>query len=246
MKLPPARHRWTLSPKRAVALQQRLAVEVIESPLGEVPRLIAGGDCAFADAGRTIIAGWVVWDRIDERTVEVAIARRPVRFPYVPGLLSFREAPALLAAARRLRTDPALFMIDGQGRAHPRRFGLACHVGLLMGRPTIGCGKSRLCGEHGEVGRQRGSSAALHDHGIEIGKVVRVIDGTKPLYVSVGYMVTIEDSIRVLLDCVRRFRHPEPVRLADKLVRDAKTKPLGESFDPPKRPDPADEAHGKN
>ncbi len=146
MTLPRARHRWNLTPAKAVELQRLLAAEVLHSPLAEPPNLVAGGDASFSIDGRFIVAGWVVWDRHRDAIADQAIARRPVRFPYVPGLLSFREAPSLIAAARKLKVEPDVFMLDGQGLAHPRRFGLACHVGLFIDRPTLGCAKSRLCG----------------------------------------------------------------------------------------------------
>ncbi|MEE8169728.1 MAG: endonuclease V [Phycisphaerae bacterium] len=218
MKLPRARHRWNLTPAGAIALQSRLAADVIETALPIRPRLVAGGDCTFADGGRTIIAGWVVWDRRTHRAVEDVIVRQAVRFPYVPGLLSFREAPALLAAARRLRNEPDLFMIDGQGKAHPRRMGLACHVGLFLDRPTLGCGKSRLCGVCKEPAARRGSMTRLAQGGEIIGRVVRTIDGVKPVIVSVGHRITLNDAVQAVLKCASRFRLPEPIRLADQLV----------------------------
>jgi deoxyribonuclease V len=146
MQLPRPRHRWTVAPARAVEIQKRLAGEVLHLPLPRPPRLVAGGDAAFTADGQSVIAGWIVWDVRLARVVDQVVACRPVTFPYVPGLLSFREAPALIAAARKLSTEPDVFMLDGQGLAHPRRFGLACHVGLFIGRPTLGCAKSRLCG----------------------------------------------------------------------------------------------------
>jgi len=147
MQLPRPRHRWKVTPAKAVEIQKRLAAEVLQSPLPRPPRLIAGGDASFTADGRSVIAGWVVWDARLARVVDQAVVRRAVTFPYVPGLLSFREAPALIAAVRRLKVQPDVFMLDGQGLAHPRRFGLACHVGLFLDRPTLGCAKSRLCGD---------------------------------------------------------------------------------------------------
>lgn len=146
MKLPRSRHRWNLTPAKAIGLQRHLAGELLHSPLVEPPDLVAGGDASFSIDGRFIVAGWVVWDRHRDAVVDQAIARRRVCFPYVPGLLSFREAPSLIAAARKLKIEPDVFMLDGQGLAHPRRFGLACHVGWFIDRPTLGCAKSRLCG----------------------------------------------------------------------------------------------------
>ncbi|MEP0841297.1 MAG: endonuclease V, partial [Phycisphaerae bacterium] len=159
-----------------------------------------------------------VYDLQAGRVVEEALAFRPVRFPYVPGLLSFREVPAILAAARGLKTTPDLFMFDGQGYAHPRRFGLACHAGLLLGLPAIGAAKSRLIGRHDEPPPRAGSLAPLMDRGERIGVVLRTRDRVKPLYVSVGHRLTLEDAVAVTLACVTRYRLPEPTRLAHQLV----------------------------
>jgi len=218
MKLPRARHRWDLTPTRAIRLQRRLAAEVRATPLPRPARLIAGGDVAFSPDGRRLIAGWAVFDLKHRRIVETVVAIRPVRFPYVPGLLSFREAPALIAAARKLRSEPGVFMLDGQGLAHPRRVGLACHVGLLMDRPTIGCAKSRLCGMHDTPADTVGASKPLIDHGELIGRVVRTRPGVKPIYVSIGHRITLDEAVKLTLRCGGKFRLPEPTRQADKLV----------------------------
>jgi deoxyribonuclease V len=147
---------------------------------------------------------------------------RPVRFPYVPGLLSFREAPALLAAIRRLKAEPDAFLFDGQGLAHPRRFGLACHVGLLIDRPSVGCAKSRLIGRHAEPDTHRGATAPLTDGEQRIGTVLRTRDGVKCVYVSIGHRVTLATAEQLVLACCTRYRLPEPTRLADLLVARAK------------------------
>jgi deoxyribonuclease V len=142
-----------------------------------------------------------------------------VSFPYVPGLLSFREIPLLTQALGRLETTPDLLLVDGQGYAHPRRIGIASHVGLLAGLPTIGCAKSRLCGEHAEPGRERGSQAPLLDGGEVIGTVLRTRDGIKPLYVSVGHLISLESAAAWVLRLATRVRLPEPVRVADALSK---------------------------
>ncbi|HKQ46764.1 MAG TPA: endonuclease V [Phycisphaerae bacterium] len=218
MKLPPPLHRWNLTPRQAIRLQGRLAQRVRQTPLRGPVRFVAGGDGAFVDGGRAIVAAWVVWDVVDQCVVEERWARRPVRFPYVPGLLTFREAPALLAAARKLQRIPDVFLLDGQGRAHPRRIGLASHVGLCLGRPTIGCAKSRLCGEDCAPPAAAGSSAPLMLDGEEVGRVLRTQTGVRPVYVSVGHRVTLADAVRVTLRCCTTYRVPEPTRLADQLV----------------------------
>jgi len=146
--------------------------------------------------------------------VEVRVVRGEVSFPYVPGLLSFREAPLILRACEGLRTTPDLILVDGQGIAHPRRLGLASHLGVLLGVATVGCAKSRLCGSHDTPGDERGSCAELVDGGETIGMVVRTRPGTKPVYVSVGHGIDLQTAVRRVLECCRGYRLPEPVRMA--------------------------------
>ncbi len=227
MKLPPPLHRWPSTPRAAIRLQQRLAGAIRMRALKAPVRLVAGADLAFAPDGQRCLAGLVVYDVTAGRVVEETLAWRPVRFPYVPGLLSFREAPGILAAARKLKTVPDLFMFDGQGYAHPRRFGLATHTGLLLGRPSIGCAKSRLCGEEAEPPHRAGTSAPLIHHGEVIGAILRTQDGRKPVYVSVGTDVTLDDAITVVMACVTRYRLPEPTRLAHQLVTRNRTARAG-------------------
>jgi deoxyribonuclease V len=164
----------------------------------------------------------VVWDVQHQRVIETASAIKPSRFPYVPGLLSFREGPALIAAARKLKCEPDVLMFDGHGRAHPRRFGIATHMGLVFDRPSIGCAKSRLCGAHKDPPPERGRHVPLVDGDEKIGRVLRTRHGLKPVYVSVGYKVTIDDAVRVCLECCTKYRLPEPARLAHQLVTQAK------------------------
>lgn len=227
MKLARVPHRWNLSPSRAIAVQRRLAQQVVQRPLRRRVRLVAGLDCAFTAAGRAsggerCIAGAVVWDVEDGRVVEERLATRPLTFPYVPGLLSFREAPALLAVLRALRSEPDALLVDGQGIAHPRRLGIASHVGLIADRPTVGCAKSRLVGEHAEPGAKRGARQPLYDDGERIGTVLRTRDDTRPLFVSVGHRIDLPGAERLVLDCGAGYRLPEPTRLADHLVAAAK------------------------
>lgn len=212
------RHRWDIPPKHAVALQRRLAARVRVEPLAGRVLTVAGTDCAFLDGGRRIIAAAVL---CDAESMEILAARhvvRPCRFPYVPGLLSFREAPAVIAAVRRLPRRPDLLMCDGQGMAHPRRLGLASHVGLWLDLPTIGVAKSRLCGEHRPVGRLRACRARLRHDGDVVGSVVRTRTGVKPLYISVGHRVSLHQAVRWTLRAACRYRLPEPTRQADLLV----------------------------
>ena len=222
MQFPRCPHRWSVTPRRARAIQAALAERVVTRGEVEPVRLVAGMDLAFAPGGEQCVAGVVVWDVAAQGVVEERLARRPVRFPYVPGLLSFREAPALLAALRKVRSEPDALMLDGQGYAHPRRFGLACHVGVLTGRPTVGCAKSRLIGQHAEPGRRRGERARLFDTGEVVGQVLRTRDGVKPVFVSVGHRMSIEAAVAVVLACGGGYRVPEPTRRADQLVTAAR------------------------
>jgi deoxyribonuclease V len=168
--------------------------------------------------GESCTAGVVVWHWRSGTVVEQKSARRRLAFPYVPGLLSFREAPAVLAAVRRLKNVPDLFMLDGQGCAHPRGLGLASHVGLILDRPTLGCAKSRLCGTFTEPGRRRGGRSPLEMGGRSVGAVVRTRDGVKPVFVSVGHRLTLAEATEWVLRCCRTYRLPEPIRLAHHFV----------------------------
>ena len=208
------RHRWDISPTEAIELQKRLAGEVRVEPLRREVRTVAGVDCAFLDGGRRVLAAAVL---CDAKTMEVVASTHDVRacgFPYVPGLLSFREGPAVIAAVRKLPHTPDLLMCDGQGLAHPRGLGLASHVGLCVDLPTIGVAKSRLCGEHRAPGVRRGSRTQLRLKGKVIGAVLRTRTGVKPLYVSVGHRLTLDDAVRWTLRCGRGVRLPEPTRCA--------------------------------
>ncbi len=156
--------------------------------------------------------------RFEFEQVETVTAQQETRFPYIPGLLSFREAPVCLEAVAKLKQRPDLFMIDGQGVAHPRRLGLASHLGLFLDRPTIGCAKTRLIGTYEEPGRERGAHGLLRDDDDTIGAVVRTRSRVKPVFVSVGHKCTLEDAIRITLSCATRYRIPEPTRLAHQAV----------------------------
>jgi deoxyribonuclease V len=233
-------HSWKVSYAEARELQERLACKVSFQPLNTRPKLIAGLDCAFADGGKRIIAVVVVLKQDDTRwpdndkkgqppkfeQIETASAVQDVTFPYIPGLLSFREAPACIAAIEKLRTEPDLFLVDGQGIAHPRRLGLASHLGLFIDKPTIGCAKSRLTGTFDEPQSDKGAYTQLKDkpksgNATEpetIGAVVRTRSNVKPLFISVGHKCSIEDAIELTLACTTRYRLPEPTRLAHQLV----------------------------
>jgi deoxyribonuclease V len=211
-----------VSPRQAVAIQQRLALQVRDDVPSRTIRLVAGVDAGFSADRRFCIAAAVLWDIRERNVVEQRLARARLTFPYVPGLLSFREAPAVLAALRKLKTAPDALICDGHGLAHPRRFGLACHVGVIVNRPTIGCAKSRLVGRHDEPAARRGSSRALWDGGERIGIVLRTRDRVKPVYVSIGHRIDLTTAKRVVLRCGAGYRLPEPTRLADQRVAAAK------------------------
>jgi deoxyribonuclease V len=211
-------HPWAVSPAEARALQERLASHVHEVEPRHRLRLVAGVDAAYP-AGQQCHAAVVVWDLETQAVVEERTATRTLTFPYVPGLLSFREAPALLAALARLETVPDALLFDGQGRAHPRRLGVACHVGVLLDCIAVGCAKSRLCGTHAEPGERRGSRAALRDGRERLGTVLRTRDGVRPVYVSVGHRIDLTSAEALVLRCTTRYRLPEPIRLADHLTR---------------------------
>jgi len=218
MKIARIPHRWSLTPKEAAALQRKLAARVSFVAPRRRLRFVAGIDAAFSADGRHCIAGVVLWDNVENVVREEVVARRPLTFPYVPGLLSFREAPAVLAALRKLRRDPDALMYDGHGVAHPRRFGIASHVGVLTGLPTVGCAKSVLVGEHRMPGSRQGDTAPLVHRGERIGTALRTRDGVRPVFVSVGHAMSLAACEALVLACVTRYRLPEPTRLADQLV----------------------------
>jgi deoxyribonuclease V len=205
-------HGWDIPPARAAEIQLQLRTRVRVQPLSR-PLHTVGGLDVHEDRGAVAVLTWP-----DLEWLTGAIAERPTSFPYVPGLFSFREIPALLAAIERLETLPDLLLCDGQGLAHPRRFGLACHLGVLLERPTIGCAKTRLCGEHAKVGSSRGSTVPLQD-GQVIGAVVRTQTNVRPVYVSVGHLVDLEDAVDIVLHCASRYRLPEPLRFAHTMAK---------------------------
>jgi len=215
---PSIAHRWPRDARAAMRLQARLAGRL---SIGGGPRrvhLVAGADVAFAAGGEVLVAAVVLLRYPGMEIVESVAVRHRVTFPYVPGLLSFRESPAIVAAWRRLRRRPDLLLCDGQGIAHPRGLGLAAHLGLLLGVPAIGCAKSRLCGAHDEPGPRRGDRAALVLNGRVVGAVLRTRDRVRPLYVSPGHLLGVASAVRWVLACGGGFRLPEPTRRADMLV----------------------------
>jgi len=209
-------HSWHLTPEQALLLQKKMAGRVIQQDQpGRVTRVAGVDVCVRND---TAIAAVVVLSRPDRCVLETATAERRVTFPYVPGLLSFREGPVILDALSRLAVKPDLAFFDGQGVAHPRRFGLASHMGLLTGLPTIGCAKSRLCGRYDTLGLTKGSVAYLRDKGEIIGAAVRTRRHVKPLFISVGHRISLSKSIRYVLEGCTEFRLPETIRCAHRLA----------------------------
>lgn len=213
-----APHRWDVSAAEAIAIQQQLRARLEQVPLRGEVGLIAGVDAGFEDAGKTARAAVCLFSYPALEPVEEQLAREPVRFPYVPGLLSFRELPVVLQALGRLHQVPDLILCDGQGIAHPRRLGIAAHLGLIVQRPTIGVGKSRLVGDYREPGPRKGDRSELRHHGELIGAVLRSRDRVRPLFVSPGHLITIEEAIDWVLRCTPRYRLPEPIRAADRLA----------------------------
>jgi deoxyribonuclease V len=211
----PALHSWELAPKQAIALQRELAARIVlANRLPNPLKTVAGVDVSYHKHGTTFHAAIVILSYPDLQIIDQASAVAESSFPYIPGLLSFRELPVLLDAFRKLQTVPDLVLVDGQGIAHPRRLGLASHLGLWLDLPTIGCAKSRLVGEAEDVADERGSNLPLFDRGDEIGRVLRTRTGIKPLYVSPGHLVDFPTAARMTLACGGCYRLPEPTRQA--------------------------------
>jgi len=211
-------HSWNLTPSAAIALQHRLRSKVIRLGRPRQVRHVAGTDVGFERGGGVSCAAVAVLSFPELELVEHAVARLPTRFPYVPGLLSFREIPVLLAALDKLRITPDLILCDGQGLAHPRRFGIASHLGVYCGIPTIGVAKSRLIGEHGQPMQRRGAWVPLRDKGETIGAVLRSRTNTEPIYVSIGHRVSLPLAVRYVMACTTKFRLPETTRWAHRLA----------------------------
>lgn len=209
---------WPQTAAAAIALQQRFRSQVrTEDDLGPVGR-VAGVDVGFEEGGSVTRAAVAVlrWPELDLQ--EQAIARRPTAFPYIPGLLSFREVPAIFDALQQLASPPDLLLCDGQGLAHPRRFGIACHLGLLVDIPSIGVAKSRLVGHHAPVAEERGAWEPLVDRSEVIGAVLKTRPRTNPLYISSGHRISLPTAVEWVMNCTTRYRLPETTRWAHRLA----------------------------
>lgn len=211
-------HSWKLTPAEAIALQKELMQGVERIDRLPAIRHVAGVDVGYEEGGRVTRAAVVVLSFPELEPVESVVARRPTEFPYVPGLLSFRELPAVLAALVGLKAAPDIILCDGQGIAHPRRFGIASHLGVLLDVPTIGVAKTRLVGRHAEPPDVKGAWTPLLDGEETIGAVLRTRAGVKPLYVSIGHRVSLKTAIALTLACTTRYRLPETTRQAHRLT----------------------------
>jgi deoxyribonuclease V len=215
------KHAWDLTPAQARQLQEELRGQVIQQPLSlEKVSRVAGLDASFHQG--MVIGAAVVLDLADLQPVAQAVVEMSVPFPYVPGLLSFRETPVLLKAIEQLSILPQVFIVDGHGYAHPRRFGIACHLGVLMDLPAIGLAKSILVGKSEPLDGRVGSLAELRDGDEIVGMTVRTRSGSKPVYVSVGHRIDLPSAVAMILRCSKGYRLPEPARLAHRLASSAK------------------------
>lgn len=214
-----AAHAWDVTPGEARAIQESLRERVIVDDEGPwPPRRVAGIDVGFERSGRVTRAAAVVLSFPGLEPLATAVTRRDTRFPYVPGLLSFRECPAALEALDALEIVPDVLVCDGQGYAHPRRFGLACHLGVLTGLASVGVAKTRLIGTHAEPPQEKGAWVPLEDGDEVIGAVLRTRAGVKPVYVSVGHRMTLTTAVELVLALTPRYRLPETTRLAHRLA----------------------------
>ena len=218
MKIKPL-HEWNLSPSQAIELQKQLAFEVIRKDKFTEPiKTVAGIDLGYdikTDTSRAVV---VVLSFPELELIEKSEAILPIQFPYVPGLLSFRETPVAVKALEKLENAPDLILCDGQGIAHPRRFGIACHIGIIADVPTIGVAKSILVGKFENLGETRGSTAPLIHRKEQIGAALRTREKVQPIYISIGHRISLETAVNYVLQCTPKYRLPETTRLADKLA----------------------------
>ncbi len=207
-------HPWNVDYKTAVKIQDSLHDRWTEEPLSGTIKTVAGADVGISARLKTSFCAIAVFDYPELKTKNVFRSRRKLTYPYIPGLLTFREGPVFMQTWRKIKQKPDLIVFDGQGIAHPRRMGLAAHLGILLDRPSIGCAKSRLIGEYEEPGQEKGSFEYLTHEGKIIGAVVRTRTGVKPVFVSQGYRITLKEAVKIVLQLCTKYRLTEPVRAA--------------------------------
>lgn len=207
-------HSWDVTTTEARDIQLRLAGLVSRRDEVSQPKLVAGVDISAPRFQGKVRGTVVVLSYPELEVVEVGAVEQTVGFPYIPGLLSFRESPVILAAYEKLKSEPDLILVDGQGIAHPRRFGIASHLGVILDKPTIGCAKSLLCGSCGSPGTDAGSTVEIEHQGEVIGVALRTKTNVKPVYVSIGHKVDLRTAVSWVTRCCRGYRLPEPTRLA--------------------------------
>ena len=212
-------HNWNLTADEAKQVQKELSNKVVKEDKFDKPiKYVAGVDVGFSKDGKKSVASAAVLSFPELILVESVIVEDEINFPYIPGLFSFREIPPILKALKQIKTEPHIILCDGQGLAHPRRFGLACHLGVLLDKATIGAAKTRYIGEHQKLANARGSWEYLTENNEEIGAVLRTQDGINPVYVSIGHNITLRSAIKIVLDCSTKYRLPETTRTADHLT----------------------------
>ena len=214
-------HPWDITPKEAIALQKQLASQVVSKPLPERITLIAGADVGYSSSYNSAVAALAIYTYPSLEFRELVQFSDKIAYPYVPGLLSFRELPLLLKTFPLLQQQPDVVLCDGQGVAHPRRLGLASHLGLWLDLPTVGCAKSRLVGTHGKIGPKKGQYRSLLHRRERVGVVLRTRTMVKPLYVSPGHLADVQSSRRLVIRCCSKYRLPEPIRRAHLAVQRA-------------------------
>lgn len=214
--------KWNIPASEAVEIQKRLAPKVVLCSLPHRTQWIGAADVSYSKNGKHLFAAVIVCHLPGYSVVERVVAFAQVKFPYIPGLLSFRETPLLVEVFKHIEKKPEIIICDGQGLAHTRRFGLACHLGFLLNIPTIGCAKTKLVGDHKDVGPRKGQYRSLYYRGERVGVVLRTRTGVKPIYVSPGHLSDITSSVRLVLRCCNKYRIPEPVRQAHFLANEVR------------------------
>lgn len=211
-------HPWPKTEEEALSIQQTLRVHAIQKPLPPDCKLVAGVDTAYDPHQNLTFAAAAVFSLPDMKKVDSARASKTAEFPYIPGLHAFREGPVLLKAIRRLTVTPDVIIFTGHGIAHPRMFGLASHLGVILDCPTIGCARKRLAGQFDPIGEEQGGSADLILRNKPVGLVYRSREKVKPIFISPGHLCTISDAVRIIIECLRGYRLPEPLRYAHRMA----------------------------